>query len=354
MSPPADRVAGREPFRCAVWGTGHMGVELTRAAVARGDAVPVAAIVTDPEKEGRDLGELSGLDPLGAPATRDAAAVLARDDIDVVFFCGIAGTREIADALARVVRAGKEAVTFSAIAHPATALGARAAQELDEVAREAGHRILGTGLAPGFLVDVLPVVLASVSVTWTSITARAVLPMDDWGDMTLDAYGIGMPPGSHAPSTSRLSFLESVGIVVDALGVDVAHSEERFEPIVSTRRRKGRRVIEPGMSTGVRRVYRATTSAGREVTVEIVGVYMLDEQLDGLREEYVVDVDGGPGAGVRAQLSGGWSPDPYPATAAAGLSALPGLVSLPPGLYNAAQVPFAVRRPDWPSAEVRS
>jgi 2,4-diaminopentanoate dehydrogenase len=349
----SDRVRTRAPYRCAVWGTGHMGVELTRAAVARGDVVPVAAIVTDPAKEGRDLGELAGLDaPLDAPATRDADAVLARDDVDAVYFCGIAGTQEIADALARIVRAGKEAITFSAIAHPATALGADAARELDAVARAAGHRILGTGLAPGFLVDVLPVVLASVSVDWTAITARCVLPMDDWGDMTLDAYGIGMPPGSHALTTARLSFLESVGIVIDALGVDVARSEETFDPIVSDRRRDGRRVIEPGHSTGVRRRFRATTSAGRTVEVEIVGVYQLDEERDGLREEYVVEVEGGRGAGVRAVLTGGWSPDPYPATAAAGLSALPGLISLPPGLYNAAQVPFAVRRPDWPSAEV--
>jgi 2,4-diaminopentanoate dehydrogenase len=351
VSPATDLLEAAAPLRCAVWGTGHMGAELTRAAVARGDVQPVAAIVTDPAKAGRDLGELAGLPaPLGVAATLDADAVLAREDVDVVFFCGNASTQEIAGALARVVRAGKEAVTFSALAHPPTALGSGAARELDRVAREAGHRILGTGLAPGFLLDALPVVLASACVDWTAITARAVLPMDDWGEMTLDAYGIGKPPGAHQPTTSRLSFMESVGVIVEALGVDVADSEERFEPIVSERRRAGRRVVvEPGTSGGVRRVHRATTSAGRTVTVEIIAVYLLDEERDGLREEYVVEVEGGAGSGARAALTGGWSPDPYPATAACGLNALPGLLSLAPGLYNAAQVPFAVRRGTWPT-----
>jgi len=342
------------PIRCAVWGTGHMGVELTRAAVTRGDVTPVAAIVTDPAKDGRDLGALAGLDvDLGAPASLDVDAVLARDDVDVVFFCGLAGNQEIAAALERIVRAGKEAVTFSALAHPPTAIGVDAARELDRVAREAGHRILGTGLAPGFLVDVLPVVLASACVDWTSIGVQAVLPMDDWGDMTLDAYGIGKPPGGHADTGARLSFLESVGMMADALGVDVAGSSERFEPIVAQQRYEGRRIIEPGTSRGVRRRYEATTSDGQALSVELVGVYLLDEQRDGLRESYTIEIEGGPGSGVKATLSGGWSPDPYPATAACGLNALPGLLSLPPGLYTAAQVPFAVPRTDPPSAATR-
>jgi hypothetical protein len=171
--------------------------------------------------------------------------------------------------------------------------------------------------------------------------------------MTLDAYGVGMAPGNHQPTGSRLSFLESAGIVADALGVDIARSEETFTAIVAERRIERRRLVEPGASRGVRRVYRVTTSAGRTITIEMVGVYGLDERLDDLREEYVVEVEGAsPGSGVRAVLSGGWSPDPYPATAACGLNALPGLLSMAPGLYTVAQIPFAVRRDDWPSAAV--
>ena len=352
---PPDLLRSRDPLRCAVWGTGHMGAELVRAAVARGDVNPVAAIVTNSSKDGRDLGELAGLGtPLGVLATCDAQAVLDREDIDVVFFCGMAGTREIATQLLRIVQAGKEAVTFSALAHPATALGSAAARELDVAARAAGRRILGTGLAPGFLIDVLPVALVSTCVHWTSVNVRAVLPMDDWGDMMLDAFGIGEAPGSHADTGARLSFLESIGIMADSLGVEVASSEESFDPIVSTTRRDGpRRSIVAGNSTGARRVFRAVTTAGRTIGLEIISVYMLDERVDGVNEQYTVEIDDGPTPVVRATLTGAWSPDPYPATAACGLSALPGLLSLPPGLYNAAQVPFAVTRPDWPSATPR-
>ena len=83
--------------------------------------------------------------------------------------------------------------------------------------------------------------------------------------------------------------------------------------------------------------------------MKLTTVYALDEAADGLREEYVVDVDGGPAAGAHARLTGGWSPDPYPATAACGLNAIPGLLTLAPGLYTSAQIPFAGPAPGWRS-----
>src|SRR5262249_33049399 len=158
---------------------------------------PVAAIVTTDAKDGLDLGEIAGVGALGAPASIDADSVLARDDIDVVFYTGSGSTEFIADALGQIVDAGKDAITFSAVAHPATALGPEAAQALDERAKAAGKHILGTGLAPGFLTDALAVVLASTSIDWTEIRIRMVIPMDAWGPLTLDAWGIGKAPGEH-------------------------------------------------------------------------------------------------------------------------------------------------------------
>ena len=320
-----------------------MGVELVRASERRGGMRLVAAIVTDPAKEGRDLGDIAGLGrPLGALASADAAAVLGRDDADIVFYTGAGGSTDVATAMAAALDAGKDVITFSGLAHPATAVGREAAEALDGTARRAGRHALCTGFAPGFMIDTLPVVLASCSVDWTSIEVRLVMRMDDWGPATLDAYGIGAAPAVPVSSESRLSFLESVGIIADALAVEPASVRESWDPMVAARVREGRdRTIAVGSVTGVRRTFAAVTTEGRTITIELTIVYALDEAEDGLREEYVIDVAGGPGAGVRAELTGGWSPDPYPATAASGLNAVPRLLALPPGLYNAAQVPFA-------------
>ena len=168
-----------------------MGVECTRAALARGDLQPVAAIVTDPGKDGRDLGDICGLGrSLGAVASTDVDAVLARPDIDVVFLCGFAYTAGVAEMMRRASAAGKDAIAFSGLVHPATALGVEGARALDRVARQNGTRMLGTGWM-GFFTDALPVAIATLSVDWSRITVTVVQPMDQWGLAALDAYQVG-------------------------------------------------------------------------------------------------------------------------------------------------------------------
>lgn len=345
---PADSV--REPLRCVVWGTGKMGVELTRALLRRADLTPVAAIVTDPRKDGRDLGEICGLGrDLGAIASTDTDGVLRRHDVDIVFACSVGDTRSVAAMMRRCSLAGKDAITFSGLLHAATALGPTDAIDLDQVAKANGTRLLGTGFV-GFFTDALAVALATLTVDWSSITVTAVMPMDDWSQAMLDAYGVGRTPDDYDPRVQRLSLLESVGMIADALGVALQRCEIAQAPIVAARRITGSRVVEAGLTHGVRKTFTGITTAGRLIVVDIAFVYDLSAS-EGWEEQYIIDIKPiSQGSGIRAELTGGWSPDPYPATAATGINAVWGLRSLPPGLYSMTHVPTAVQRGDWRAA----
>lgn len=348
---PADSL--RKPLRCAVWGTGKMGVELTRALLRRADLTPVAAIVTDPRKEGRDLGELCGLGrDLGVIASTDTNSVLKRADVDVVFACGVGDTARVVDMMRRCARAGKDAITFSGLIHAASALGPAAAKELDQFAKANGTRMLGTGFV-GFITDALAVALCTLTVDWSRITVTAVMPMDDWSQAMLDVYGVGRRPDDWDLKIPRISLLESVGMVADALGVALDRCEVVQVPIVASRRITGSRVVEAGLTHGVRKTFTGITPAGRPIIIDVAFVYDLDASED-WEERYVIDIEPiSEGSGIRAELTGGWSPDPYPATAATGVNAVWGLRSLPPGLYSMAQVPLGVQRGDWPPAIVK-
>ena len=345
---PADSL--RPPLGCVVWGTGKMGVELTRALLRRADLRPVAAIVTDPRKDGRDLGEICGLGrELGAIASLDTDRVLQRADADIVFLCGASDTRGVAEMMRRCALASRDAITFSGLVHAATAMGTDAARELDQLARANGTRMLGTGFV-GFLTDALAVALCTLTVDWSRITVTAVMPMDDWSQAMQDVYGVGRKPDDWDLSIPRISLLESVGMIADALGVALERCEVTQVPIVASRRIAGRRVVEAGLTHGVRKTFTGITTAGRPIVVDVAFVYDLGAS-EGWEERYVIDIEPiTKGSGVRAELTGGWSPDPYPATAATGINAVWGLRTLPPGLYSMTQVPLGVQRGDWPAA----
>jgi 4-hydroxy-tetrahydrodipicolinate reductase len=340
------------PLNFIVWGTGRMGVECTRAALARGDLRPVAAIVTDPLKDGRDLGEICDLGgPLGAIASTDADSVLRRPDVDVVFVCGFAYTAGVAEMMRRASSYGKDAITYSGLVHPATALGTTGARDLDRFARENGTRMLGTGWL-GYFTDALPVALATLSVDWSVITVTVVQPMDHWSMAAIGAYGIGHPPAVYEIESDRLSPLEAVGAIADALGVEVIDLEIEQTPVAADAVIEGRVIVEPGQTRGVRKRFSVSVTGGREIILDWTFIYGLTVS-GGWKEQYVIDIEGiSSGAGVHAEFSGGWSPDPYPSTAACGVNAVHRLRSLPPGLYSMAQVPSAVPRHDWPTARL--
>ena len=112
----------------AVWATGRAGQVIVNAGLTRPWLEFRGGIVYNPAKEGLDLGEACGLDVrVGATVSADVDAVLARPDIDVVFYAGIGTPAEVAAACLRANRAGKDAITVAGLVHPRTILGTDAA-----------------------------------------------------------------------------------------------------------------------------------------------------------------------------------------------------------------------------------
>ena len=332
-------------IRAAVWGTGHMGTELVKAAVHRDWLTLVAGIVFDPAKEGRDLGEVSGIAPLGAPCSTDVAAVLARDDIDLVFYTGVGNSAEIAGYCKQALLAGKDCVTLSGLVHVATAIGAEGAAGLDAAAKSTGTRFVGTGVAPGFVTDVLPAVLLSAAVEFDRVVVRLGGAMTSWGPGVLRAYGVGLTPEQITPPASRISMKESIAVIGDVLGLRFDAITERNEPRLSKIRRENAGiVVEPGTVTGFARRFAGVVDGKERVVLEWNGAFCLDPAEDGFGEECSVVVEAGPTDWINVKFDGGmWRVAPSPATAARGLAVVHGLRSLPPGVYDGAQVPFAVR-----------
>lgn len=177
----------------AVWATGHAGRVIVEAGLSRPWLEFRGGIVYDPAKDGLDLGEACGLDVrLDAPVSTDVDAILARPDIDVVFYTGIGSPTEVAAACLRANQAGKDAITVSGLVHPKTILGAEAAAELDAAARAAGGRILGTGLWD-YLTITLPLASFSNVLTFDEIRLERVADLSLWGHGILRDEGIGGP-----------------------------------------------------------------------------------------------------------------------------------------------------------------
>jgi len=323
-----------ETIGAAVWATGRAGQEIVRAGLRRPWLDFRAGIVFTPAKEGMDLGEACGLDMrLDAPVTTDAESVLARDDIDVVFYTGLGTPAEVADACLRANRAGTDAITISGLVHPKTILGPDAAAALDAGAREAGRRIVGTGLWD-YLTVTLPLASMSNVLEFEELRLERVADTTYWGHGILRDEGVGGPLAAAGGGFMMRNFLvESMMLVAESLRLEISEPVFTSEPILSdVRRERAGYTVEPGTIGGHRRSLVAEVSGGGRFISTWQGMFDLDPQRDGMEGGAKVVVTGEPSFEVAVR--GDLFLDTYPPTGARAMAAVRPLRALPPGLHT--------------------
>lgn len=328
----------------AIWATGRAGQEMLKAGLQRPWLQFRGGIVFNPAKDGLDLGEACGVDEkVGATVSTDVDAVLARPDIDVVFYCGMGRPQEVAEACLRANRAGKDAVSIAGPTHPKTALGAERAAELDAAIRATGRRSLATGFWE-YLTLTMPIAAISNSVSFEEIRLERVADLGRWGTGILRDEGIG----SHVDKAGggfmmRNLMYEAFMLLAESLAVDISEPVFTTEPVIAKERRaRPDYVVEPGTVVGADRRLSADVRGGGRLVSLWRGRFALDPIVDEMTGSARVVVTGDPGFDVT--VAGPVFDDGYPSTAARALAAVRPLQALPPGLHTIDEIG---QRPSW-------
>ena len=330
---------GEPAIRLAVFGTGKLGKAIIRGSLEIPTMSIVAGIVVDPDKHGRDLGEIAGVGELGARATTDLDEVLERDDVDVIIFAGLGDARQQADLLGRFADSGKDGVTVNGLVHPATALGEEGARRLSERAVRGEARLVASGWNPGFVLDVLPAVWGSVCSNFRYVHALRIGEASEWGPGILDECRFGFPP-EESPPEKPVLLSEPLALVGDALGIAFDRTESFHEPYVSPNRREYEgMVIEPGTTAGFKKRSVGYRDGEPIVEIEWRGIFCIDPEVDGFTEAVKLRIEGD--STIETEARGSFFGDPTLVTAARALNIVTPLRTLPPGLYRPDQVPFS-------------
>src|SRR5215471_16645389 len=142
-------------LRVVQWTTGNVGKQ-SAIAIARNPGLElVGCYAWSPDKVGRDVGALCGLDPLGVTATNDVDALLALSPDCVVYN----PMWPSIDELVRILGAGVNVVTTAAFIN-GRRLGSDRTRLID-ACEQGGASLFGTGISPGWA-ELLSIVLAGI------------------------------------------------------------------------------------------------------------------------------------------------------------------------------------------------
>ena len=145
------------------YGLGPIGAQTASYLLDRGNIELEAAIDIDPEKVGKDVGSLIGLNnSIGVTVSGRADAILAGCQADIVVLSTLSSFAELEEQIMQCLRYCKNVISScEEMAFPWEEDPQRAAR-LDAAAKAAGVTVLASGVNPGFAMDALPVFLTSV------------------------------------------------------------------------------------------------------------------------------------------------------------------------------------------------
>ena len=317
----------------AQYGIGPIGAEIARLLLSKPWINVVAAVDIDPNKIGKDLGEVIGLGRETGVKVTPALDVKA----DVVCHSTASRLTEVAKQLKDLLSHGAHVIsTCEELSFP---LDAAIREDLQHVARANNVTLLGTGVNPGFVMDKLPLTVTSVCQEVKSVeiiriqnasTRREPLQRKVGASMTVDEFRAAVGAGK----IKHMGLKESLMMVGNGLGVEFTEvSEEKIDPIVADREIVTQYLrVAPGQVAGV---HQTIYGKGRiNVSLEL-RMYVGAEDVAADR----VIVRGVPD--VEMEIKGGVHGDR--ATAAMVVNSIPRVVQARPGVLTMDDIPVSFR-----------
>jgi 4-hydroxy-tetrahydrodipicolinate reductase len=342
-------------WRVVQWSTGNVGRASLRAVTRHPELELVGVFAHDPAKAGVDAGALLGRDPIGVRVSGDVEEIVALP-ADCVLHMPLPSRRMEDDPdrdlrdLCRLLASGKNVVTTVGYVYP-RAYGADVVDALENACRGGGSSLHGTGVNPGWLGELLPLLLSGLS---ERIDRIRVLESTDFSfypsaEVIFGLMGLGTTPDRFEQSSPRyvawLSglFRESVWMLADALALeldDVTTSVETELADELLEIAAGR--IEPGTIGGQR--FRFAGIAGGEERITLEAVYRADRRVapDWPEPGCRVEIEGRPKLCV--QLDEHWMSNALAATAMHAVNAVPLVCRAEPGIRTFLDLPLVVGR----------
>ena len=226
-------------IRVVQWGLGAMGRGMAQLITTKEGLELVGAIDVNPALDGKDVGEVLGVDPLDVKVTTDPSSILDSSKVDVVTIATTSWVKNQIDDLSIILSAGVNVVSIAEEMSAPEAQNPELAEKLDDLAKANDVSIVGVGVNPGFVLDHLVVALTSGSQQVTKVEARRVNDLAPYGETVLRTQGVGTTLEEFEAGVAdgsivgHVGFPESVRLISDALGLGVDCVEQHVEPIIA-------------------------------------------------------------------------------------------------------------------------
>ncbi|MFV0499799.1 MAG: 2,4-diaminopentanoate dehydrogenase [Bacilli bacterium] len=329
--------------KVAIWGFGAMGAGMAEMLLNKKGVEITGVCDLNPNYVGKSIFEILNKE------NTYGKEVLVSSNIDDVVYKGAADvclvatdsfTAKAYDKLVKVMECGINVVsTAEEMAYP-KAQEPELAKKLDEVAKANGVSVLGTGINPGLMMDLLAVCITGAMTEINHVECKRVNSLSPFGPAVMEEQGVGITVDefNKGVETNTLAghvgFEESIMMINDALGFNVDKMETQMKPIVTSVDRKSPYgFAAAGNVAGVN-----MTGQGLEngkVVIDMIHPQQIEPELEGTNTGDYINLKGSPNINmsITPEVDGGIG------TIAMCVNMIPHVINARPGLKTMIDLP---------------
>lgn len=332
-----------EKIKVVIWGFGAMGSGMARMLLTKTGVQIVGVCDLHPERVNKSMFDVLGI------AKGDDPEVIIRGDINEVLtekccdVCLCATDSFTKKAFPRLKFALEKKVnvisTAEEMAYP-KAHEPELTKELHAIAKANGVTILGTGINPGMIMDLLVVCLTGCMTEVKHIEAKRINSLSPFGPAVMEEQGVGISVDEFNQGVAsgtlagHVGFAESINMIGDAIGWKVEKHETQMAPIVTEVDRKSPYgFAKAGNVAGVNMTGQGYVNG--EVLINMVHPQQIEPEQVGVHTGDYITIKGTPevNMSIKPEVQGGLG------TIAVCVNMIPHVINASPGLKTMIDLP---------------
>jgi len=321
-------------------GVGPVGCRVIDLILRRSNLELVAVIDADERKIGQPVGEfVPAAGTLTLKVEGDTTECLKRTGAQVLTHTTVSYLPQCIDHLREIARTGvamvssTEELLYPWLRHP------KWSDELNKLSVEHGARLLGTGINPGFLMELLPTMCAIPCEQVRKVTAERVVDAATRRGPLQRKVGAGITVEEFKKRVAdgrfgHVGYCESGALLAAGMGWSLDTLGEKIEPMIADRVIKTDHVeVQPGEVAGIHQTVRGTAGGAEVIHLDLKMYVGAPDPHDG----FTLDSD--PPIAWRSE--NGVAGDP--ATASILVNSIDRILAVTPGLKTVLDLPTSVR-----------
>lgn len=305
-----------ENIKVLLWGFGAMGSGMAEMLLKK-KGIEIAGVCDmHPDRVGKSIYEILGEKRGERPEviiSSDIKSLVNEACVDIALLATDSFTAKAFDKIKFLLENKLNVIsTAEEMAFP-QASEPELAKRLNQIAKDNGVTVLGTGINPGLIMDLLVVALTGACIDVDEIEAERVNSLSPFGPAVMEEQGVGITQEEFAEGVKNdtlaghVGFNESVGMIAEAIGWKLsAPVKQSMEPIISKVFRKTKYVeVQPGNIAGCS--MKGSGYVGGEEKIRMIHPQQVEPQLEGTDTGDYIRIKGTPNIdmAIKPEIPGG-------------------------------------------------